>query len=146
MKTSTLMESPTGLGIRYDSEGQGQYRAPRIKWNKQGNRINKGRRLHAGTDYICKPGQIIVSPISGKIKRIAYPYKDKQYGGVVIEGDFFTIKMFYFEPSKELIGKKVSKGDQIGTAQDISKRYSKKMTPHIHLQVDRADPNLFIGV
>jgi len=133
METSALMESPTDLGIRSDSEGQGHYRAKR------------GKRLHAGTDYLCKPGQSVFSPIAGKIKRIAYPYPDKQYSGVVIEGEFFTIKLFYFKPFQDLIGKEVSKGEHIGNAQDISLRYSGDMLPHVHLQVDRVDPNIFIG-
>ncbi len=133
MTLSATMQSPTGLGIRYDIEGQGHYRAKR------------GKRLHAGTDYLCKPGQAVFSPISGKIKRIAYPYPDKQYQGVVIEGEFFTIKLFYFKPFQDLIGKEVSKGDHIGNAQDISLRYSKYMRPHIHLQIDKVDPNIFIG-
>lgn len=133
METSALMTSPTGLGIRNDTEGQGYYRAKR------------GKRLHAGVDYKCKPGKAIFSPISGKIKRIAYPYPGKEYQGVVIESEFFTIKLFYFKPFEDLIGQEVKKGEHIGFAQDISLRYSEFMLPHVHLQIERVDPNIFIG-
>jgi hypothetical protein len=37
----------------------------------------------------------------------------------------------------------VDQGQVIGTAQDISERYNtdrRKMTPHIHLQIDAIDP------
>lgn len=133
MELSTYMTNPTGLSIRSDTAGHGYYKAKR------------GKRTHKGTDYLCVPGQAIYSPIAGKIIRKAYPYSDKSYEGVVIDGKFFTIKMFYFKPFVDLIGKTVSRGEHIGTAQDISKRYPGPMQPHIHLQVDRVDPNIFIG-
>jgi len=127
------MISPTGKGIRRDTQGQGDYRASR------------GRRVHKGCDYLCDPGQNIVSPIEGKITRIAYPYaKDLRWQGCVIVGTFFTIKMFYFKPFEDLIKQDVQQGQHIGFAQNISKKYSQAMQPHIHLQIDQCDPNIFI--
>jgi murein DD-endopeptidase MepM/ murein hydrolase activator NlpD len=126
------MISPTGLGIRNDSQGHGYYGAPR------------GARKHAGTDYICSPKQDVVAPIDGVITRIAYPYTDKKYEGVILENDFVRLKIFYFIPIPRLIGKQVRQGDVIGYAQDIRKKYGDKMIPHIHLEIDSIDPNLFI--
>lgn len=133
-KKGVQMISPTGKGIRNDSQGGGYYRASR------------GKRIHQGTDYLCTPGQAIRSPIDGELTRIAYPYKTKNYEGCVIVGNFMTIKMFYFKPFRDLVGQKVTKGDHIGTAQDISKKYSALMSPHIHLQIDLIDPSIFIKV
>lgn len=127
------MVSPTGYGVRSDTEGQGYFRAKR------------GNRLHNGTDYICKPGQEIIAPIHGKIIRTAYPYsKDKQYEGCVIENPFLTIKMFYLKLFKNMVGEEIQQGDKIGTAQDISKKYSRQMQPHIHLEITEIDPNIFV--
>lgn len=126
------MLSPTGLGIRNDSHGSGYYRAKR------------GTRLHYGDDYICKPGQVIVAPMSGKIVRVAYPYRDKQYQGIVLENEFLAMKLFYFEPYQEHIGKMVLRGQDIGIAQDISLRYGKGMIPHIHAEIFHISTNLFV--
>ena len=49
------MISPTGLGIRNDIEGSGEYGARR------------GSRKHAGIDYVCKDGQNIFAPFDMKI-------------------------------------------------------------------------------
>lgn len=128
------MISPTGKGLRNDTQGQGFYRAKR------------GRRSHKGSDYLCTPGQNIVSPLDGKLTRMAYPYKDRKWEGCAIVGNFMTVKMFYFKPFQDLIGKKVIKGEHIGFAQNISLKYSKLMLPHIHLQIDQVDPAIFIKV
>lgn len=124
--------SPTGRGIRSDRQGSGYYGSPR------------GNRTHKGADYIAYPDQEVVAPIDGTIVRVAYPYRDKTYSGVVIENSFLSVKMFYFVPIPESIGKDVRQGTVIGHAQDISKRYSKGMVPHIHLQIDSIDPNIFV--
>ncbi len=126
------MISPTEKGVRNDPCGSGYYRAKR------------GGRLHKGTDYLCVGGQSIYSPISGLLKREAKPYAKEEYSGCVIENEFVTIKMFYFKPFKDLIGKKVEQCQHIGFAQDISKKYSPKMLPHIHLEIISIDPNVFI--
>ncbi|MBK8398068.1 MAG: hypothetical protein IPL26_22865 [Leptospiraceae bacterium] len=46
----------------------------------------------------------------------------------------------------KVIGKKVSRGQQIGIAQDISKLYNtgKRMLAHIHLQIESIDPMILI--
>lgn len=127
------MISPTGKKARTrDKWGGGCYLA------KRGN-----NRLHDGTDYICTPGQDIVSPIAGRIERIANPYANEKYSGLLIQGEWMAIKLFYFKPDKELIGKTIDKGQKIGIAQDISEKYP-DMTPHIHLTIISINPEIFI--
>lgn len=128
------MISPTGkTTVRSDSKGDGHYGASR------------GGRMHDGTDYPCTPGQQVVAPIAGTVLREAVPYADDaKYRGVVIQGAHARVKMFYLLPDKALIGKRVTQGQTIGTAQDISAKYGAAMTPHIHLQVESYDPQILI--
>jgi len=128
--------SPTGNSLRImDHFGSGLYNAPR------------GNVKHNGVDFLCDPGQIILAPVDGVVLRIAYPYAKKHYTGVFLENESLSLKMFYFTPDKQIIGKKVSRGQRIGIAQDISKLYNtatKKMLPHIHLQIESIDPTLLM--
>jgi len=126
------MISSTGKGIRNDPAGHGHYGASR------------GNKVHQGVDDICVPGQGVMAPISGQVSRKAYPYTDKSYGGLLIQGQRMAVKVFYFEPLPGIVGKIIKMGDVIGTAQDISKRYpGKGMTPHIHREICSIDPVIF---
>ena len=128
------MISPTGQSVRgLDKHGSGEYGAGR------------GGRLHRGADYICIPGQEVVSPITGTIIRIAKPYKGDDYSGLLIRNSNVEIKLFYLKPSPRIVGISVKIGDVIGTAQDISKKYP-GMIPHVHLQIDSINPDLFINL
>lgn len=131
------MISPTGLGIRNDSMGAGWYGALR------------GDRLHRGLDFLCEPGQRIVAPFGMRIERVARPYGDHKYGGISFMNQFSTGKIFYFEPKLSLLGFDVEQGEDIGAAQDISKRYTpppgkKPMKPHIHFQFNSFDPEILM--
>ncbi|MBK7056199.1 MAG: peptidoglycan DD-metalloendopeptidase family protein [Leptospiraceae bacterium] len=108
---------------------------------------SKRKRKHNGIDFICEPGQVIVSPVDGIVIRQAFPYTDKNYSGVLLGNDSLSLKMFYFIPDKKVLGKRVKQGDRLGIAQDISKRYSskdRKMIPHIHLQIECLDPTVLM--
>ena len=134
------MISPTGHGIRsFDRWGQGRYGASR----------DGGSRIHKGSDFICIPGQSIVSPINGVVVRERIPYSDYVNGilfrGLQIKNSNCMITMFYFEPLREVLKMGISKGQKIGTAQDISIKYP-GMIPHIHLQIDSINPELFINL
>jgi len=134
------MISPTGKGIRQaDKWGRGAYGASR----------DKGNRKHKGTDYVCEPGQNVVAPITGIIRREARPYADPdwlyRYSGLVIENENVSIKMFYLEPMRHLIDKRVRMGDTIGIAQKISDKYP-DMIDHVHLQIDSVNPEIFMGM
>lgn len=124
------MISPTGKGIRLtDSHGMGRYGASR------------GNRQHAGADYICTPGQTIVAPITGTVEREARPYAEGEYSGVLINGRHMQVKLFYLKLRDGIIGKSVSQGEIIGSAQNISKKY-KGMIPHIHMEIISINPEI----
>ena len=134
-----MIMNPTKKPIRNDKGGQGNYGASRRK--TEGGRII--RYLHQGTDYQCTPGQDILAPCTGTIKAVSMPYSGSHYSGVLLEGHRLTLQMWYFYPDMLLIGQQVKIGQVIGKAQDISKRYN-GVTPHIHLQIIRCDPELLI--
>lgn len=127
--------------IRSDRGGSGYFGAPRSKM-VDGVKITY---RHEGTDFSIEPGQVIKMPVTGKILRLAYPYPDKSYGGVVIECKRATLKLFYLQPYDGVVGKVLKLGDPIGTAQDVSLRYpGQGVTPHIHVQVETCDPEIFL--
>lgn len=129
------MLNPTGGKIRNDSEGQGHYGAKR------------GNRLHAGTDYECIPAQPVIAPIAGGIPRKIQVYKgDTLWQGLEIVGRRMTVRLFYVLADPDLIGTHVQSGDVIGFAQDISRKYGKKMKPHVHLEITSLDPECLVGV
>jgi len=129
--------NPTGGEIRSDSMGDGHY----------GARRDNGSRTHAGIDFVAIPYQPVIAPISGIITRkvIVYPDSSK-WVGLEIKGNRATIKLFYVVPDDDKISIFVHAGDVIGTAQDISKRYSPKMTPHVHLEIVKLDPMCLMEV
>ena len=133
------MISPTGKGLRKaDKWGKGCYGASR----------GKGMRLHKGADYVCEPGQDIIAPIGGIIARESRPYGEPdwlyRYSGLIMYNELCNITLFYLEPLRFLIGTTVRMGDKIGIAQDISEKYA-EMVPHIHLQINSIDPELFMN-
>ena len=134
------MISPTGHGVRgVDVWGQGKYGAPR----------DKGTRIHKGADFVCIPGQDVVSPINGVVVREKIPYSTPSqgvlFGGLLIKNSDCEITMFYFEVLKDVIRMPITKGQVIGKAQQISLRYP-GIIDHIHLQIDSINPELFINL
>jgi len=134
------MISPTGHGIRdHDQWGSGRYGAPR----------DNGKQIHKGTDFVCIPGQDIVSPIKGVVVREKIPYSEPvdgiMFSGLLIKNSDCMITMFYFQPLREILKMPIAKGQRLGVAQDISKKYP-GMIPHIHLQIDSINPELFINL
>ena len=130
-----IIVSPTGkLDIRQDSAGSGSFHAPR------------GGRLHEGVDFVCTAGQEIYAPISGKIKRVAYPYaSDLRWTGCVIESLNVKIMMFYMKLARNMVGKNVARGDIIGKAQAISNKYPDSgMIDHVHMQVEWINPQVLL--
>lgn len=92
-----------------------------------------GSRQHNGIDLVCAPGEAVFSPITGTVQRYANPYPgDSRYGGILLQGEEFSAKMFYLSPVVP-VGTKVRRGQQVGVAQAISKKYP-GITEHIHLE------------
>ena len=133
------MISPTGHGIRYaDKWGRGAYGATR----------DNGSRIHKGTDFIVSPiGQKVVAPTAGLVVRIKRPYanpvKGVMFSGILVRASDYEYTLFYLEPLTEIIRTRIEEGQIIGHAQDISKKYP-EMIPHIHMQIDSINPELFI--
>ena len=120
------MISPTGKGIRVDSEGDGHHGASR------------GLRRHNGTDYLCDQGQEIRAPFDMVIKRIANPKANSPLSGIEWTTVKSSGKMFYFRPYKQIIGQEAIEGEVIGLAQSVSQDYGlPNMLDHIHFQVDK---------
>lgn len=135
----SLIKSPTGRGIRdSDSWGSGHWGASR-----------GGGKKHEGLDFICIPGQQTWMPINGIASRLAAPYANESYSGLLIESENIILIMFYFNPLKSIIGKYLEQGDLIGVAQDISKRNPEKgkykgMIPHLHVGVKGMNPRILM--
>ncbi|MEM1215581.1 MAG: peptidoglycan DD-metalloendopeptidase family protein [Bacteroidota bacterium] len=119
-----------GANRNCDPAGCGHYGAPR------------GSRKHSGHDFLVSPGQTIVSPIQGYVRRFAYPYGDDlRWKGLLIIGEGphqgLAVKMFYFQPSVSS-GTQVVPGQVIGKAQDIAAKYpGSRMQPHVHLEIEK---------
>ena len=120
-----MATNPTGGSVRNDSVGQGYWHAPR------------GSRLHLGVDLLLPygPGQSVTAPHEGRVVRYSFPYvADKNYSGLHIKGSQIESILWYLEPIIA-IGLYVSEGQEIGFAQDISKKYGTNCKPHIHWQI-----------
>lgn len=138
-----IYTDPTGKGIRVDLGGDGHYGAKR------------GKKKHRGLDFLCEPGQKVLSPLDSKFARIALPYEDDlQWSGVLLVCGAVAVKIFYLLPDVSLQGTWVQQGQVIGIAQDIREKYRPKdpgkpfhMRPHIHLELSidgkRVNPEPF---
>lgn len=118
--------------VRKDKIGDGSYDPV----ERGGTRPTK---KHMGVDLVVTPGAAVFSPINGKIVRVAYPYRNEpHWQGLLLEGTKehkgISFKIFYMVPDTGLIGAEVSKGDRIGIAQEISRKY-KGATDHIHVEL-----------
>ncbi len=105
---------------------------------------SRGTREHGGVDLVVTEGQLIKSPISGKITRYPFPYaNDKSLTGIEIVNDQYKVKVFYISPTAK-IGDTVRAGDKLGTAQNVAAKYGGGMTNHIHVEFSqngqRIDP------
>ena len=128
--------SPTGLGLRSDSAGDGKYRARRT--NASG--------WHDGYDFLCHDGQKVVAPFENLlIERPWYPYRDLSFGGLMMSNSSLQVILCYFQPLIELVGTKVKIGQTIGYAQSISKRHGSDMSDHIHMRICSFNPELLIN-
>lgn len=113
---------------------------------------SRGGRKHRGTDYIAKYGDVVVSPISGRVTKLGFPYEDDlSYRYVqVTDEDGNAHRFFYVDPLTHL-GKDIQAGhSQLGFVQNIAKLYDtsdKKMLNHVHYEIMRnggyVDPNEF---
>lgn len=121
--------------IRVDQAGDGHFGASR------------GERSHDGIDLVCRPDQIIRSPISGEITRVVYSYRDDlSFQGIEIKNKICIVHLLYVKPFESFIGERVKQGTIIGHTQDITLRYPNQgMIPHTHFRI-YANPEHFIDL
>ncbi|MEQ9106858.1 MAG: hypothetical protein RLO04_05280 [Limnobacter sp.] len=74
-----------------------------------------------------------------------------RFKGLVIEGvgryEGYSVKLFYLDPMKGILGRTVKQGEVIGAAQDLTIKYS-GITNHIHFEITfkgtQIDPSRFL--
>lgn len=94
---------------------------------------------HQGQDYLAAPGQDVFAPLDGTV-RIGEPYPgDSRYKLVEIKGGAYGVKLMYVLPIVKT-GQKVSRGQKIGTVQNLILKYGASFLAqnHIHIEVRRA--------
>jgi murein DD-endopeptidase MepM/ murein hydrolase activator NlpD len=112
--------------LRMDPKGDGRYKSSR----------SGGSRAHNGLDFVCIPGEEVLSPIAGKIIRETQVYgNDPVYRGVVIaDNKGWEVKLFYVKVTAR-VGATVAKGEVVGTCQSIASKYGAPMKDHVHLEL-----------
>ncbi len=120
--------NPTGHDVRgEDVYGAGAFGASR----------GGGVRRHRGADYIAEPGEIVRAPIPGIVQRIGFAYRgDERYRYVELSDAVAqrAVRVLYVGPLVE-VGAVVRAGDPIGRAQDLSVRYPRGITNHVHVEL-----------
>ena len=134
--------TPLGLLIRpRDHWGEGSFNASR----------DGGSRKHEGIDLVAWPRTPVVAWTHGlKFVRLAPPYEnDPRFSGVLFDiGNGRQVKIFYVATEPHLApGLILSRGDAIGTVQDLNMRYA-GITPHVHFELweggVRIDPTPYL--
>lgn len=97
---------------------------------------SRGDRKHLGLDIACFPDEGVVTPFDGEVIRTIDPYGDGKYSGLKINTtNGFILNIMYLDPI-DIVGTTVNKGDLVGYAQDVSKRYSSGVKPHLHVEIE----------
>jgi hypothetical protein len=123
-----MFASPTGGAVRgEDTYGSGSFHASRAN----------GKRLHLGTDFVAAPGAVIASPISGTVTKLGYAYRnDSELRVVTIQNQLtgYSTRVMYVDPAVTL-GQELGVGYPVGKAQDLTVRYPKGITNHVHVEM-----------
>jgi len=82
------------------------------KWGKGDFGAPRGTRKHNGIDIVTQLGTPILSPVEGKVIRVAYPYaSDMSFTGLLIQGtgihQGIEIKIFYLKPIPNIVNKTI---------------------------------------
>lgn len=131
------IHNPIGGTERNDDEGEGWFGASRAG----------GRRTHKGVDILGTPGDPVVAPFDGIIKRRGWPYPgDQSLDLVEIEGagdhQGLSATLYYVDrrgPKRGAdTGTPVRAGRTIlGLLQDVRKKHGSDMKPHLHMEIRR---------
>jgi hypothetical protein len=109
-----------------DPEGDGSFAASR------------GGKRHKGVDYCYDPGEIVKCPVDGIVTRTGRCYTDStlyKLVEILSHKGMLLWRFLYVDPEVKA-GEKVVMDQTIGTAQDISARYSQKMKNHVHVEMN----------
>ncbi|WP_325059787.1 M23 family metallopeptidase [Vitreimonas sp.] len=119
--------NPTHSGVRgVDAFGSGDF----------GARRDAGKRRHHGVDYVAAVGALVRAPISGEVSRLGYAYRGVgrlRIVEIVNPETKYTARVLYVAPTVS-VGDVVVAGDEIGAAQDLSRRYP-GITNHVHVEL-----------
>jgi len=131
MTHNTLTVRPP---IRVDPAGDGEY----------GTR--RGDRTHKGVDLAMAEGSVILAPESGKMGAYGYAYPDPDdhsYRIVNLHGDSGVLYRFFYAVRLGTHSSgRVTAGDPIAMAQDITARYpDQDMLNHVHVETLRDGRN-----
>ena len=115
-----------------DDYGSGWWRSPRTHSGHQ--------YRHPGIDLAVEPGQVVRSPILGRLSHIGWAYEgDDRYHALVVTGRWWRVRLLYVAPAVA-VGQMLAPGDLVGHAEDLRERYPggggrDPITPHVHFEV-----------
>lgn len=110
---------------------------------------SRGRRKHAGVDFVHCPGEPVCAFSAGTVTKLGFPYAHHlQYRYVqVTDADGIECRYFYVEPCVAL-GDTVRAGQAIGATQKLGEVYP-GITEHFHFEIRRdgehLDPLPYLG-
>jgi len=98
---------------------------------------SRGSRTHNGIDYLINKYALVLSPVSGTVTKVGFPYSnDLSYRYIQITDNAgFKHRVFYVNPSV-FVGDVVEENQVIGSAQNLDKRY-KGIPNHVHYEIKR---------
>ena len=115
-----------------DRWGSGEYGASR----------DRGRRRHRGVDLVCEAGDVILSPVSGTVTKIGYPYDPNGPKGhkryVQVTDDDGLHHRFFYTDALADVGLQIETGQPLAKAQGLQDIYP-GITDHIHYEIKRPD-------
>ena len=122
--------SPTGRGVRGCGPlGCGDFNARR------------SGRLHQATDYLGIPGQVVVAPRGGVVRRLGRPY-DPPYNQqliVIDDENGLRVRVLYVQPYDHIrAGARVTTGQPIGIQQSLQDVHP-GIIEHVHVDIARGD-------
>lgn len=112
---------------------------------------SRGSRSHRGVDFACYPSSVLVTPVTGEVTKIGYPYADG-VGGVgdteeayryvqVTDMNGDRHRFFYVEPLVEVGQVVIEDSHYLGVSQSLKRRHGAAMDDHIHYEVIDSDGN-----
>ena len=135
-------------GVDVDGDGRGDFANPTGQAERThddygcgafGSSRDGGERRHEGVDYVSRPGQVVVAPMSGYVARIGYAYADDpvlRTIEIVNPALHYVAKVLYVSPTVS-VGQAVAVGAPLGRAQSLQAKYPGGMTNHVHVQIAR---------